>query len=74
MNLEYKKIKDRPGSSGVQRAIVTSRLSTALDKCKVSDKYAVHLLTSCVESISLNLAKYSIHRTSTRNNRESYRK
>jgi len=66
MNIKYEEIDDILGSTGVQRAnkaIVTSRLSTALDKCKVSDRYAVHLLTACIESISLNLDKYIINQT-----------
>jgi hypothetical protein len=40
----------RPCISGIQRAtkeIMTPRLSAALDKCKVSDRDAVHLLTAC---------------------------
>jgi len=53
---------------------MTSRLSAALDKCKVSDRDAVHLLTACIESISLNPANYIINRTSIRNSRESIRK
>ncbi|KAE9528601.1 hypothetical protein AGLY_012176 [Aphis glycines] len=69
--------EDIPGSSEVQRAtksIMTSRLSAALDKCKVSDRDAVHLLTACIESFSLNPASYIINRTSIRNSRESIRK
>ncbi|KAF0767430.1 Uncharacterized protein FWK35_00001619, partial [Aphis craccivora] len=47
LHSEYEKIEYIPGSSGVQRAtksIMTSRLSAALDKCKVSDRiYTVYL-------------------------------
>jgi len=53
---------------------MTSRLCAALDKCKVSDRDAVHLLTACIESLSLNPASYIINRTSIRNSRESIRK
>jgi hypothetical protein len=77
MNSEYEEIEDIPCSSGVQRAkksIMTPRLTAALDKCKVSDRDAVYLLTACIESLSLNPANYIINRTSIRNSRESIRK
>lgn len=77
INSEYEEIEDISGSSGVQRAtksIMTSRLSAALDKCNVSDRDAVHLLTACIKSLSLNPASYIINRTSIRNSRESIRK
>jgi hypothetical protein len=77
INSEYEEIEDIPCSSRVQRVkklIMTPRLSAALDKCKVSDRDAVHLLTACVESFFLNPAKYIINRTSIRNSRESIKK
>ncbi|XP_025405167.1 uncharacterized protein LOC112679535 [Sipha flava] len=67
----------RPCTSGIQRAtkeIMTPRLSAALDKCKVSDRDAVHLLTACVESVSLNPSDYIINRTSIKKCREIFRK
>jgi hypothetical protein len=66
-----------PCSYGVQRAkksIMTPSLSAALGKCKVSDRDAVHLLTACIESLSLNSTNYIINRTPIRNSRESIRK
>lgn len=64
------------GPSGIQTAtksIMTLRLSAALDKCKVSKRVAVHLLTAFMESVSQNSADYIFNRTSIRNMRQSYR-
>jgi hypothetical protein len=66
-----------PGTSHSCRAkkgIINSRLSAALDKCKVSDRDAVHLLTAFVEGLSLNPSEYIINRTSIKNARERFRK
>lgn len=63
-------------SAYVQRArktIMTPRLSAALDKCKVSDRDAVHLLSACVESLNLCPQDYVINRTSIRNARITFR-
>lgn len=56
-----------------RKLIVNSRLSAAMDKCKVSDRDAVHLLTACVESLSLNPMDYVINRSSIRRARQQYR-
>jgi len=53
--------------------IITPRLSAALDKCKISDRDAVHLLTACVEAISLNPLDFVINRTSIRRSRQHFR-
>lgn len=49
------------------------RLSTTLDRCKISDRDAVHLLTACVEALSLDPNIYVINRKSIKNSREDYR-
>jgi len=56
-----------------RREIVTPRLSATLDKCKISDRDAVHLLTSCVEAMSLNPLDFVINRTSIRRSRQHFR-
>ncbi|KAL4141875.1 hypothetical protein QTP88_004430 [Uroleucon formosanum] len=65
-----------PGPSGSKRSkksIMTPRLCAALDKCKVSDRDAVHLLSAFIESVSLDPALYVINRTSIKNARQSAR-
>ena len=58
-----------PHLKRAQKDIMTPRLSAALDKCKVSDRDAVHILTACAESLSLNPREYKINRSSIRNAR-----
>lgn len=53
--------------------ILTPRLSAVLDKCKISDRDAVHLLTACVEATSLNPLDFVINRTSIRLSRQRFR-
>jgi len=53
--------------------ILTPRLSAVLDKCKISDRDAVHLLIACVEATSLNPLDFVINRTSIRLSRQRFR-
>jgi hypothetical protein len=48
------------------------RLSATLNWCKISDRDAVHLLTACVETLSLDSNIYVINRTSSKKSREAY--
>lgn len=48
--------------------------SAALDKCCISDRDAVHLLTACLEALHINPNEYVINRTSLKRTRESFRK
>ncbi|KAF2892158.1 hypothetical protein ILUMI_14015, partial [Ignelater luminosus] len=76
MNISYN-ILQEPCSSVAMRGrtlIVNRRLAAAMDKCKVSDRNAVHLLSACVESLSLNPMDYVINRSSIRRARQQYRK
>lgn len=66
-----------PGPSTSKRArreILTPRLSAALDKCKISDRDAVHLLTACLEATSADPQEFVINRTSIRRIRQNLRK
>lgn len=56
------------------REILTPRLSACLDKCKISDRDAVHLLTSCIEAVELDPNDFTINRTSIRNARQIFRR
>lgn len=64
-----------PATSTAKRAtreIMTPRLSAVLDKCKVSDRDGVHLLTACVEALSLNTKEYVINRTSIKKSAKNF--
>lgn len=56
-----------------RKEIMTSRLASALDKCKVSDRDAVHLLIACAELFNVNVNDYAINRSSIKRSRESFR-
>jgi hypothetical protein len=65
-----------PGPSKYKRGrieLLTPRLSVTLDRCKISYRDAVHLLTACVEALSLDSNIYIINRTSIKKSREAYR-
>ncbi|KAF2896239.1 hypothetical protein ILUMI_09936 [Ignelater luminosus] len=75
MNVSYN-ILQEPCSSVTMRGrtlIVNRRLAAAMDKCKVSNRDASHLLSACVESLSLNPMDYVINRSSIRRARQQYR-
>ncbi|KAF2886364.1 hypothetical protein ILUMI_19808, partial [Ignelater luminosus] len=75
MNVSYN-ILQEPCSSVAMRGrtlIVNRRLAAAMDKCKVSDRDAIHLLSACVESLLLNPMDYVINRFSIRRARQQYR-
>lgn len=61
-------------SKRARKDMLTARLSAALDKCKISDRDAVHILTACVEAVSLNPNDFVINRTSIKRARETFRK
>ncbi|KAL4084393.1 hypothetical protein QTP88_028216 [Uroleucon formosanum] len=48
--------------------------STCLDKCKISDRDAVHLITACIEAVALDTNDFAVNRTSIRNARQIFRK
>ncbi|XP_025405983.1 uncharacterized protein LOC112680175 [Sipha flava] len=56
-----------------RKEIMNSRLASALDKCKVSDRDAVHLLIACVEVFNVDVKDYAISRSSIKRARESFR-
>lgn len=53
---------------------ITSKLAAALDKCKISDRDAVHILISTAEALVEVVNKLIINRTSIRNARLRFRK
>lgn len=52
---------------------MTPRLSACLDKCKISDRDAVHLITACIEAVALDTNDFAVNRTSIRNARQIFR-
>lgn len=52
---------------------MTSCLVSALDKCKVSDRDAVHLLIARAELFNVNVHDYTINRFSIKRRRDSFR-
>ncbi|KAE9535245.1 hypothetical protein AGLY_007978 [Aphis glycines] len=48
-------------------------IAAAFDKCKISERDAVHLLVAFLEAVSLDPSDYIINRTSIRNARAVYR-
>jgi len=46
------------GSSKCKRTrknLMTSRLTSVLDKCKISDRDKIHIITACIEAASLSI-------------------
>ncbi|KAK7572169.1 hypothetical protein V9T40_012805 [Parthenolecanium corni] len=65
-----------PSSSKPVRAtsqLMTPRLCAALDKSKVSDRDAVHILTAVIEAACLDQSKFVINRSSIKRAREMFR-
>jgi hypothetical protein len=56
-----------------RRNVITSHLSATLDKCKISDHDAVHLLPAIAESFQVCSSKFTINRTSIKKEREHIR-
>lgn len=56
-----------------EKPILNLRSSAALDKYKISDRDAVHILVAIIESLSLNPDDFIINRTSIKNARQKFR-
>jgi hypothetical protein len=66
-----------PGPSNSKRAKIncmTFRLSSALNKCKLSDRDAANLLTAVAESFQIDCSKFIINRPAIKRSREHFRK
>jgi len=63
-----------PKNKRARKNILTARLSATLDRCKISDRDAVHILTSCLDAVNLNPLEFVINRTSIKRARENFRK
>ena len=56
-----------------RKQIITPRLVAALDKCKVSDRNAVHILAAVFEALDLEMNEVAINRSSIRRHRMQIR-
>ncbi|XP_049307370.1 uncharacterized protein LOC125777157 [Bactrocera dorsalis] len=56
-----------------RRTIITPKLAAALDKCKISDRNAVHILAAAIEALGYNVENFAINRCSIHNFRENLR-
>jgi len=67
------------GSEGLSRAkrgrktMMTQRLAAALDKSKVSDRDAMHILSAVLDALSIDPCEYVLNRTSIKKSREKWR-
>lgn len=54
--------------------VITLKLATVLDKCRINKRYAVHILNAAAESFQLDPRKYVLNTTSIHEARKSFRK
>ena len=57
-----------------RKNLMTPRLISALDKCKISDRDAIHIITVCIEAASLSIDDFVLSRSSIKRSRENLRK
>lgn len=50
---------------------MTSRLTTALNKCKVNDWDAIHIISALLEALSLNIRGIVLSRSSVKSARKN---
>ena len=55
------------------RTLLTHKLSTALDKCKISDSDAIHILIATTEALGHDFQNFVINRSSIHISREKIR-
>lgn len=76
-DLSYMTSEEEPSESKKSRGsitVMTEKLAAVLDKCKVSDRNAVHLIISIAQALNIDVNTLTINRTSIRICREKLRK
>ncbi|XP_076298843.1 uncharacterized protein LOC143217957 [Lasioglossum baleicum] len=78
-NIEIDIPVDKPGPSNPkkrrgQKAFITDKLVATLDKCKVSDRDAVRIITATAQALNHDVDDLIINRTSIRHQRTNIRK
>lgn len=71
-DFEHKKV-DKTRMKRGTRNFIDARLVAALDKCKVSNGYAVHLLTAVIAALGLKVSDYVVSRATIERSRKQYR-
>lgn len=72
---EYEESHEGPSKTKRSRKnLMTSRVTAALDKCKVSDRDAIHIITALLEALSLDINDFVLSRSSVKRAREMLRK
>lgn len=64
---------DSSNSKRARKTIMTPRLAAALDKSRISDRDAVHIVSAAVEALSLDISEYVLNRSSVKRSRENFR-
>ncbi|KAL4088950.1 hypothetical protein QTP88_024028 [Uroleucon formosanum] len=73
-NFENETIAGPSKCKRARKNLMTPRLTFALDKCKISDRDAIHIITACIEAASLNIDDFVLSRSSIKRARENFRK
>jgi len=72
---EHKESHEGPSKTKRSRKnLMTSRVTSALDKCKVSDRDAIHIITALLEALSLNINDFILSRSTVKRARKMLRK
>ncbi|KAL4143575.1 hypothetical protein QTP88_005893 [Uroleucon formosanum] len=62
-NFENETIAGPSKCKRARKNLMTPRLTFALDKCKISDRDAIHIITACIEAASLNIDDFVLSRS-----------
>ncbi|XP_050499022.1 uncharacterized protein LOC126879795 [Diabrotica virgifera virgifera] len=57
-----------------RKTLMTPRLAAALDKCKVSDRDTMHIISAVLEALNIDITEFVLNRSSIKRNREILRK
>lgn len=62
-----------PKTKRARKHLITDKLVTVLDRCKISERDSTHLLHTFLEAVNLDPSEYVINRTSLREKRQEIR-
>lgn len=65
---------DGPGTSAMNKTnFITSRLVSALDRCKITDRFAIHIIAATAEALGHSVNDLIISRSTIQRIREANR-
>lgn len=64
---------EQPDPSRGKRNVINERVTAALDRCKISDRNAIHLIIAIVDALGHNANDFIINRSTLRNTRRRNR-